>query len=520
MNSIKKIIFLSLLLIQVIFIGHANSKDYYENLITLAMKEMDNQNYAKSLEYLITITDYAKENKQHDMHVRALNRMGTVYMNILSYEKAIECYLEAYQITAKLQDKAREMSILNNIAQLYFLSNDLDKSVEHLDKAYKIAVETRDSFTMALLYNLAIISNKREHLEKTEEYLNLAMERINQFPEDPDILYVKGAKAEYLYLKKEYNSAEQLTLEVLNQNNGLYPDLEADCLFLLSKIYNKKGNYPQAVFYAKEALMGDVNLSMTIEIYDHLSTVYRETNFPSLALQYQDSVMRLKDSLLQRNSASQVLRGQIQFDLNNLEKTIAENKAKQKRNQLISSFVVIFIIALFLLIIYVRSIKSKQLKEQQRISLLELKMSENEIERKNKQLISNTLFQLSKNELMEEIIQTLSDIPNQVAIPELHPIIQKLKSQIKDPANADWNSFTTYFEQSNPAFLATLTTKHPNLNTKDIRLSSYIHLNLDSKEISKLLHITPDHCKKRKRLLAQKLGVPTTEIYSYLAGIV
>ena len=65
----------------------------------------------------------------------------------------------------------------------------------------------------------------------------------------------------------------------------------------------------------------------------------------------------------------------------------------------------------------------QQLKDRDALVLLEQKTYENEIELKNKQLISQTVFQLSKNELIEEIIQSLSHFPDQLERSELHPII-------------------------------------------------------------------------------------------------
>ena len=522
----KRIIFLFLLVAQTLTMGYGNNRAYYENLLELAQKEINNRNYAKTMEDLMKVKVYAKEYKLHNMQVDALNKIGFVYTNMLYYDKAMESYLEAYQIVSKQSDKTKEVSILNHIAQLYFLNNNLDKAVEYLDRAYQIAIDTEDNFIMGLLYNLAVISNKRGDLAQTEKYLNMAAAKTKQFPKDPYIAFLECVKVEYLYLKKEYDWAERLALEALEQIMRLGQEMEkdyflllwqevkTDYLLLLSKIYYQKKNYPQAVSFAKEASSNNFKIPMAIEIYEHLSAIYRAKNSLSFALQYQDSVTMMKDSLLKLNAMNQILRGQIQFDLNNLEKKLIESKEKQKREQLVFVFILLFFVFLFLSFLYVRSTKNKQLKI---VAELERKTYQNEIELKNRQLISKTLLQLSKNELIEEIINTLSRIPNQLENSDMQSIIQKLQSQLKDPAEANWNSFLTYFEQTNPDFLSTLKAKHPNLTANDIRLSSYIYLNLDTKEIAKLLHIAPESYKKKKRFLARKIGLSTSEIYNYLS---
>ena len=550
---IKRFI-LFLLLILLLSIGHGNNKEHYKNLLKLADKEIENHNYAKALEYLVEVKVYAKGNDLNEMYASTLNIMGMAYTNMLYYDKAMECCLESYQITFDKANNTTKMSILNNLGELYFLSNNVDKAIEHLIKAYEIANELKDSSIMILLLNnLGSYSNIKGDLEQTEEYLNTAMGIMKNYSVDSFWrLALQYIKTEWLYLKGEYDVAEQLALEALEydfEEKRWNQELKVEYLLVLSKIYYKKGNYSKAVYYAKNALENNTKITMDIDIYEHLSNVYHATNSLSLVVQCQDSIIKIKNSLTEFNDVNKILIGQIQFDLNNLENTMSEDKAKQKRNQLITAFFIIFIIALFLLILYVRYIKHKQLKmraqlelekeklelekeknekllleqeykERETAAALERNTYKNEIEQKNRQLISRTLLQLSKNKLIEEIIHTLYHIPNQSETPEIHSVIQKLKAQMKEPANTDWNSFLTYFEQTNPAFLTVLKKKHPTLNSKDIRLSSYIYLNLDTKEIAKLLNITNDHCKKKKQYLAHKLGISTSEVYTYLSGIV
>ena len=564
-NTMKRLVFLFLLLIQTLTIGYSNNQTYCDSLFKLSEREKNNRNYAKAMEYLTTVKVYAIENKISDIQLIVLVNMGTLYCEMLDYAKAMEYYLEAYQLISKLPDA----DIFNNIAVLYLKSNDFDKAAEYFDKAYKTAVETNDSSTMIiLLNNMALTSNKQGNLEQTEIYLELAMELLKNRPQNLfEKLIIQYVKIEYLYLKQEYDLAKQLALEALEQDIGkVNQELKVEYLLVLSKIYYQKKNYSQAISFAKDALKNSIKLPMTIEIYEHLSKVYRTTNSYLLALQCTDSVIKIKNSLTELSDMNKILSGQIQFDMKNLEKKRTEDKAKQKRNQLVWIFIIIFIISLFLLILYIRSTKlrqlkmmaelekneklllaqdlkeretlrlleqeranneikekmllKQQLKEQEILAQLEQKTYKSEIILKNKQLVSQTLFQLSKNELMEEIIRTLSHLPNQEKIPDLQVVIHKLKTQLRDPVNTDWNSFLTYFEQTNPDFLAALKKKHPNLSANDVRLSSYISLNLGTKEISKLLHITPEHCKKKKQRLAEKLDMPTSQIYNYLSNIV
>ena len=519
----KRFGFLFLLLTQVMIVGYGNNKEYYENLLNLAENEYNDQNYAKSLEYLVELKVYAKNYNQNSLQIVVLDMMGTVYRDLLDYEKSIECYLEAHQRTMESpNNKGETVNLFNKISILYLLSNNLDKANEYFEKAYLLAIELQDSIQIIrALNNLSLVSNGKGDLEQTVKYLNIVAEIMRKYPVNAFwTLALQYIKTEYLYLKAEYDSAEQLALEALEHDFGkelLSRELEVEYLLVVSKIYHQKKDYPKAVSYAKKALEKSFKLPMTINIYSHLSEVYRATGSLSLVVQCQDSIIRIKNSLTEFSDMNKILRGQIQFDLNNMEKEMVENKEKQRRNQIVSVSVLVFIVMLFLLLFYIRSIKNKQLKI---VAEMERKTYKNEIEQKNKELVSQTLLQLSKNAQIEEIITMLSQAPNQEGNLELQSIIQKLHSQLKNPVDENWNSFLRYFEQTNSVFLSALKSKHPNLTADEIRLSSYIYLHLDTKEIAKLLHITPESCQKKKRRLAKKMKLPPTTIHGHLSNIV
>ena len=159
----------------------------------------------------------------------------------------------------------------------------------------------------------------------------------------------------------------------------------------------------------------------------------------------------------------------------------------------------------------------QKLKEQETLALLQQKELNNEIDIKNRQLITKILLQSSRNALIEEIISTLSDISDKTINPILESVVRKLGTELKE--TDDWNVFFTYFERINPSFLSSLKEKHPDLTTHEIRLISYIYLDLETKEIASLLNITFDSCKKRKQRLAQKMNIITSELYRYLTNL-
>ena len=552
-------------------ICYGNSLSYYSEVFELSKKEYLAGNYAKSLEYLKEIKTFADANGHVDLQMHALNNMGIVYADILDYNSAMKCYMDAYQLAIDGSYKEEEICALNNISHLYSVTNELDKAREYVEKAYRGAIQLNDSLRAGrYATNIGSFANQMGDLAQAEQYLNIAMTMLVGQTEDPILPFITQLiRIENLYLKKEYNKAEQLANEILGQIYEINNDeLIVENLLLLSKIYQQKNDTYKAIAHAKTCLNYNSKLPDLIEVYEQLSVLFRINNSLSLALEYQDSVMMMKDSLSKITDMSRMKNDQIRFDLINSERELAENKAKQNAERklfiAIIAFIVVFIFVL-LWIYRIQSIKNKQykiitnleldqeknnkllleqkLKEQETLALLaqeqlnneklllkqqlheqevmslhEQERLNNEIELKNRQMISKILFQSERNELVKEIVDTLSGIPNYAENKILFSVIRQLKSQLKE--TSDWDSFSTYFEQINPSFVSSLKKQHPDLNSSEIRLLSYMYLNLETKEISKLFNITPNYCRKKKQRISKKLNVPTSNMYEYIVNII
>ena len=561
-------IFISFFLATVLWAGsvNANTREYCENLLDSAQREQSALNYTKSLEILSEAKIIANDKNLIDLYAVILNRMGIVYSEILDYEKAVGCFLESYKIAIEESNQKVEIAVLNNISRLYFISGEMVKAKEYVSKAYDIAKQLDDTMMMGRFAdNLAKIANELDDFYLAEKYANIAIGLTSQIKDTLTLFSAKLAKADCLYRKKEYGAAEQLLTEMLKQHSGIqYDEMKTECLLLLSRIHQRKGNQQKAIYFANESLGKDPNLSTKIQIYEYLSGLYYDYNSFPLALQYKDSLLAAKDSLAKRNDMSRVMNYQIQFDLINSEKQLAENKAKQKAERILFISIILFVVFLFVIFIWVFRVRSRQsrqrkqitelelekeknhklimeqqfkeketlvlleqerlnneklrleqqLKEQETLALLEQERFKNEMENKNKQLIAKSLFQSNRSKLINELITAFSEAPYQNESSMMESIIQKLKIQLKDLNDVD--DFLIQYEQINPSLLLLLKEKYPSLSPEDIHLLSYIYLNMDVKKIAHLLNISVYACQKRKERLSLKLGVKTTDLYQYM----
>jgi len=542
---------LLIFILSIYIIAYGDAKSQCETLFDKAEKELDMRNYAKALEYFIEAKTIAKNNNLVKQQINALTRIGITYWNISDYENAIKSCLEGYQLAIKepRKYKEEEINLLNNISNFYSLNKDYANAREYVGKAYQNAIQTQDSLRTGIFAaHLAQIANQTGDLEQAEKYLDIAMLMLKNQTKHPSwLLAAKSVRMENLYLKKEYRKAEQLALEILQslteQNlTTLDNSLKTDCLLCLSRIYQQKKEFQKAIDAAKQALDNCSDLRISLVLYEHLLRVYLDKDASPFSVQYLDSLLITKDSLAKIANLAQVMNNQVRFELINSEKALAERKAKQKAERTLFIFIILFItfsVLILVLVTRMRVAKNKQLKiaaelklekemneklliiqqtkKQEIVFLMEQKRLNEEIYLKNKQLASKILFQSSRNELIKEIINMLAKIPNLAEIPMLQSIIGKLKSQSRKATN--WSSFLTYFEQINPKFLSALREKHPDLTADETRFLSYIYLNFDIKEISKLFNVTPEYCRKKKYRISKKLNISTAEMYQYLIKI-
>src|SRR5690606_4602293 len=110
-----------------------------------------------------------------------------------------------------------------------------------------------------------------------------------------------------------------------------------------------------------------------------------------------------------------------------------------------------------------RKLMEQEFKEKQLLADLNLKKQKEkeeslkrEIEIKNKQLSDKILFQSTRNELLENIIEMLSGKPEIAGNKTLLDIVKNLKNHLKE--DTKWDDFTPFLKTSTTPSYKTLPT--------------------------------------------------------------
>lgn len=158
-------------------------------------------------------------------------------------------------------------------------------------------------------------------------------------------------------------------------------------------------------------------------------------------------------------------------------------------------------------------VEKKALQIEKEKMVLEENQLKLELDRINNELISTSMNNVKKNDLLMDLRQSVISINNISQNPKVISYSTKIASKIDRMLNSheDWITFELHFKNAHQGFFDRITLKHPGLSPNDLKLCAYLRLNLSTKEISSLINISPRSVEVARYRLRQKLQLPKSE---------
>lgn len=475
----------------------------------------------KALGYFTEAEIIAEKKGYKNQLVPIKNQLGEVYRVFSNYGEALGHYKEALGIVMETEPHTQDQIVVitNNIALVYHGEKNYDMAMEYYQRAYKIAARGKsDSNKVLLALNLADLYNELDRPIEAQKYLN----EVKSLPKSK--IFERGWKinyAESLMIEGRVIEARKIIDSMLIGISSADIDCYVCIMEVSSKVYEKLGRIDEAIKYTKIGLANTQEMRDKISLYDQASALYTKKKDLAAALSYKDSVMIAKDSM-----SGLINRGL--FEANKVELKVQqyrnELQLKNERHCAERKIFIIGIIFCLLLCLFIylwlrsRIIKQKQEKiiseKGQQILNLEMENLKNNIAEKNRRLSAKALYLSGRNELIEDIMDSLAHIPEVSLNKEIVNYMKTLKGYLK--TDAEWDEFVTYFEQVNHNFFKILKERHPQLTAHDLRFLCYIYMNLDIKEISSIFSITSEAGRKRKQRIAKKMEIDVDDLHDYI----
>ena len=157
-----------------------------------------------------------------------------------------------------------------------------------------------------------------------------------------------------------------------------------------------------------------------------------------------------------------------------------------------------------------RPINAVELLARSHSALLLSEQHKNALAEKDRQLAEIALNITKNDAFLNKFKKRMEDLllafPNELTHPkeELAAIIGELDGHL---IQDNWQRFQLSFEAVHSGFIQILAEAHPELSPADIKLSIFIKLGMNTKDISNLLYLTPESVKVARYRLRKKLGL-------------
>lgn len=430
---------------------------------------------------------------------RALNNLGVLASTISQYRLSLLCFRASLSIQIHYKQWENVADLYNNIGSMCERIGDTSFARKYAFKAISVSKAHDYQLGVATAYNnLGVIDENAGRLDMAIYWYNLSLSLKEIIPRHQLCLtYSNLGRIEFL------NGQKERALLWLD-SASLYGEVDNDQQ-LLEPLYKQ--------FAEVYASMGDY-----IKAYRYI-------------IRYIDINTKLNEQNVGRDFANFTFVMQRE-QWNNERTLLAEKVQLQHRLQLvliIGLIILLVLIAMGLILARNRMRllhQSRKLAELERetlqrevlsrdtIARLEKENLEAELSYRNRQLTSLSMNIVSKQETLQEISRNLDNILDNDDALRATDGFSRLNSILKMNSDDDaiWKSFFHHFEEVYPGFFAKLSSAFPQLTHSDLRLASYIHINMGNKEIARIIGISEASVKIKKNRLGKKIGIESANL--------
>lgn len=434
-------------------------------------------NYDEALKNFLASLKIAETNNFEHEEFIALSDLGVIQDRIDKFDNALKYYFEALNIYNKSIEKGKPLKgikniqgLYNNIGNIYLSKKELNTAKEYYLKGLAIAEQKLD------YSNIGNICNNLGKLEDTKKNYDIA----------------------YGYLIKSLEARQKI-----NDKSGI-----AKSYYSLANHYSEMQQPNAALEYAKKsfALSSELNEPLTRKISSmFLYQINKKLGNWQEALRYHEIFQKVSDTLINDNKIQELTRLQMQYEYEKIEK---DNLARQQKAKLtyitLLSMVTGVSVILALLFFLARS-RNKRIR-------LEKEKLEKDMIIKNKELTTNVIYLLQKNELINSITSRLLKLKENLKEENKQPV-QKIIVDLQSITEKEvWEEFEYRFQNVHEEFYQNLKKKFPDLTPSEIKLAAFLRLNMNTKEIASITNQSVNSLETARYRLRKKLGITNQEV--------
>jgi tetratricopeptide (TPR) repeat protein len=438
------------------------------------------------------------------------HQIGLCYYNIentdmalLYFNKGLDAAERALGVMSRDKYLDTKMVNLLNIGSVYTHKKQFSKARIYFEKALDINHSLNNRLYYGALYNnLGIIYKEQKDYDKSFEYYTRALEIRTSLKDTAGMAQVLNNIGQYYMWSKKNEKA-------------------IECLIRSKELSRAIGNIRSEMFSN-----------------EFLAATYEQSGRFKEAFEAQYLYQQLRDSIINSDQAAKAgkLEVMYQYEKQKRESQLQQQLELGRRERMILITAIIAAVSLLLFIIAILLIRNQRIKfrqaelyrkslelesrnltlEKQNL-LLEKGNLEMELDFKKKELATQVIYLVRKNEFMASVIRKILELKSSVdpeSMSSLQSIVREMKSNIDAKV---WDEFEVRFQQVHKEFYDKLNNLYPDLTPNEVKLCAFLRLNMSTKDISAITYQTNKSIQVARTRLRKKINIDHDEnLVSYL----
>ncbi|HOI31431.1 MAG TPA: tetratricopeptide repeat protein [Bacteroidales bacterium] len=484
-----------------------------------------------SIKYADEALKIAKKTRNPDIIAFAVFNAGNAYFFQGIYDKAIQFYYDYLNIMREKDSKRGIAFARSNLAAVKLSMKsyqeakiDLIETLKLLDEADPNKTDTLVQQQMPhLLNNMGIIHQNLGNADSALHYYQLGIELAKKAKSDDYVFGNLYNNIGSLQLsEKNYDLARepiQQALRIRQKDNNLAG--QASSHDFLAKYYQETGQNDSAMFHFLKAYnLAKVVASTELKtrISENLYIYFKKQNNLDSALKYHELYKSHDDSLNRENTVKEITRMELTTSFQEKENLQRLEQKKRELRYIIMGVVLVLSLVIFILLFMLSQNRLRRMRLAKaneelfsRNYELEKQNLEKELEIKNKELTTNVMYLIRKNELIKQIAEELT-ANSQAFKKENQELIRRIVRDLDKAQQSDiWDEFEIRFQQVHNAFYEKLMQINPELSLNERRLCAFLRLNMTTKEIASITGQSVRSIEVARTRLRKKLNLTNSD---------
>ncbi len=488
-----------------------NNSDSTIHLIDEAYQQVDSIRYVYDYMRVFHLWTIMHKNQPHVAY-KNLKKISEYYARTNNLFMLAHAYIDMGNILSRLKDYPKALEYLQKADSYYKkLNKPVYRAKNQLNISNVLYSMNEEVQAEKILYKLL---ENPVCVEDTSFYINTLL-----LLTEHDVPLSKKYVSEAYRLSTEFANKRLL--------------IQSECF--MGRFYQNNHRPDSALYYYRKACrrVNIRNIDLIVPVIKNMSECFAAIQQEDSAYVYLNKYEQYKDSLDQVNSLAEIRRMESRAAIEKQELELQQAEERGRFRFVLILVVCAFILCIASLICYIFWKKSreekikKQLKElenKELVTRLENEMLQNncfkvELEYKDRELASNSLIIMEKNQVLKSLVDELEkekdagNIQSNAALQISNNIRMHLGT------DDEWDFFKMQFVKVHPDFFVRLKTLCPSITEGELRLCAYIRTGMENKHIAQMLSLQPESVKKNRYRLRQKLNLGKESLEDFLRGI-